>query len=356
MPRDSQPPTPFRRTNDSVSLGGQTTHFPDEPAGAEFLWIQEGHTAVDEELLAVLEILGFTLVNEKLAGGCSTTVVEAERPSNGSGGYYTTTVAIPSNGRGIQGATSHALGQNFRPSTRVIHVMVLIHRVIGVMVMIHGDDKGLVEDDRSNEEQVEVRANSDWREGWCSACHLNDWELERATLRMEFNDWDAAKGVVCVSSSVPSAKGEIVSTDVATKTPVRRETIQADVATKIPESSRDHPGTVSKAENVLSAHYTKWEVFFPLCGDNKNVVLIKELSARAPKCEDREIKELTTRGRTSLCVPFEKPEAIATMGMKSLSPVFPLSADEGTMFGRRDQGVVSALSARERRQVDLACL
>ena len=64
---------------------------------------------------------------------------------------------IPTTGRAIQGATSHCLGQNFGKMFKIEYEdnqgkkaipwqnsWGLTTRTIGVMVMVHGDDKGLV--------------------------------------------------------------------------------------------------------------------------------------------------------------------------------------------------------------------
>ena len=95
-----------------------------------------------ESLLAVPVIKGVKTENEKFAGGHFTTTVE---------GY------VPGSGRAIQGATSHNLGQNFgkmfdikyegRDNKTAIPWQTswgLTTRTIGVMVMTHGDNKGLV--------------------------------------------------------------------------------------------------------------------------------------------------------------------------------------------------------------------
>ena len=76
-----------------------------------------------------------------------------------AGGLYTTTVEafVPATGRGIQGATSHCLGQNFAKMFQIEYEnknggrsMVWQNswgcttRTIGVAIMVHGDNKGLV--------------------------------------------------------------------------------------------------------------------------------------------------------------------------------------------------------------------
>jgi prolyl-tRNA synthetase len=98
---------------------------------------------VYEELLAVPVIKGAKTEMEKFAGGFQTTTVEAY--INGSG-------------RAIQGATSHNLGQNFGKMFKIAFEPAsggermipwqtswgLTTRTIGVAVMVHGDNKGLV--------------------------------------------------------------------------------------------------------------------------------------------------------------------------------------------------------------------
>lgn len=118
--------------------------------------ILELYRRVYEELLAVPVIKGQKSENEKFAGGLRTTTVE---------GF------IPTTGRGIQGATSHCLGQNFShmfdicvedPSGGDEKLYVwqnswgLSTRTIGVMTMVHGDDKGLVMPPMVSQVQVVV--------------------------------------------------------------------------------------------------------------------------------------------------------------------------------------------------------
>lgn len=98
---------------------------------------------VYKNMLAVPVIKGKKTEKEKFAGGDFTTTCEAY---------------VASSGRAIQGATSHYLGTNFsrmfdvcyeHPDT---HEKLFVHqisygmttRTIGVMVMVHGDDRGLV--------------------------------------------------------------------------------------------------------------------------------------------------------------------------------------------------------------------
>ena len=100
---------------------------------------------VYEDLLAIPTVPGRKTIKEKFAGGDYTTTVEAY---------------IKAAGRAIQGATSHHLGQNFSKMFNISfedeskgkgvkefayqNSWGITTRTIGVLIMVHADDKGLV--------------------------------------------------------------------------------------------------------------------------------------------------------------------------------------------------------------------
>ena len=139
---------PFLRTREFLWQEGHTAHARKEDADKEVRQILELYRRVYEELLAVPVIPGIKSEKEKFAGGLYTTTVE---------GF------IPTSGRGIQAATSHCLGQNFSKMFEIVvedpekpagskdsklfvwqNSWGLSTRAIGVMVMVHGDNQGLV--------------------------------------------------------------------------------------------------------------------------------------------------------------------------------------------------------------------
>ncbi|KAH8167183.1 hypothetical protein CIB48_g1097 [Xylaria polymorpha] len=315
-------------------------HLTEESSSKEVLEILELYAGVYEESnfspsLSKTE-------NEKFAGGHWTTTVE---------GY------IPANGRGIQGATSQGLST----------------RVIGVMCMLHSDNKGLVmpprvarlqaiiipvgitnkmsaEDKASHGKKVEalydtlkkagVRVDVDNRDGYTPGFKFAEWELKRllikdrgTPLRIEFGPKDAANNVVSYARRDSGEKGTIPIDDLATKVPELLETIQKSL--------------YEKAEAAFSSHrlvLKDWSKVVPAL-DSKNVVLIP--FCEAPACEER-IKEITkseepkegaphekqpTMGMKSLCIPFEQPEVLAPE-TKCLSPECSALAKSWTMFGR----------------------
>ncbi len=111
------------------------------------------YTRIYEELLAIPVVRGRKTEKEKFAGADVTTTVEAY---------------VPSSGRGVQGATSHYLGQNFskmfeitfeHPETKK---MEFVHqnswgittRTIGILAMIHGDNQGTPSHSHSNHKTI----------------------------------------------------------------------------------------------------------------------------------------------------------------------------------------------------------
>ena len=143
---------------------------------------------------------------------------------------------IPTTGRAIQGATSHCLGQNFGKMFKIEYEdnqgkkaipwqnsWGLTTRTIGVMVMVHGDDKGLVLPPRIAPVQVVivlipyrdpevtarqnvmcaeieatlkaagVRVKWDDRENYNPGWKYNFWELKGVPMRLEVGPKDVEK-------------------------------------------------------------------------------------------------------------------------------------------------------------------
>lgn len=360
--------TPFLRAREFLWQEGHTAHLSEELAGKEVLEILELYAGVYEQLLAVPVVRGKKTENEKFAGG-----------------YYTTTVEgyIPSNGRGIQGATSHCLGQNFSkmfditvedPAKQGGHLHVwqnswgLSTRVIGVMVMIHGDDKGLVlpprisriqtvlipvgltakttpEERTKHGEKVEeirktlkdagLRVEADLREGYTPPWKFNDWELKGVPLRLEFGPKDAAKEVVSYARRDTGEKGTIPIADLATKVPELLETIQKTMYDKADAAFRSHRLVLSEWDKVVPALDSKNVVLIPHCLDGKCEDHIKDITKGSGVELMADGQKAPSMGMKSLCIPFEQPEGGIVKGeTKCLSPDCDKMAETFVMFGR----------------------
>ncbi|KAL1896893.1 hypothetical protein Cpir12675_002614 [Ceratocystis pirilliformis] len=359
--------TPFLRAREFMWQEGHTAHLTEELAGKEVLEILELYAGIYEQLLAVPVVRGRKTENEKFAGG-----------------YYTTTVEgyIPSNGRGIQGGTSHCLGQNFSkmfditvedPNKQGSHLHVwqnswgLSTRVIGVMIMIHGDDKGLVlppriartqtvlipvginknttpEERKKHEESMDeiqaqlkkagVRAESDWREGHTPAWKFNDWELKGVPLRLEFGPKDAAKNQVSFARRDTGEKGAIALADLSTKVPELLVTIQADMYTKAEKSFREHRVQITDWSKVMPALDDKNVVLIPFCHNGACEDRIKEMTTGKIEVSENGEPPKPTMGMKSLCIPFEQPGGIVKGETKCLNPECSRNAESWVMFGR----------------------
>lgn len=147
-------PTPFLRSREFLWQEGHTAHATYEDADKMVMQALDLYKQVYQDLLCVPVVPGYKTKAEKFAGGHMTTTVEAY---------------IAGSGRAIQGATSHNLGQNFgkmfdikfqdeKGETKIAWQTSwgLTTRTIGVMVMVHGDDKGLVMPPRVSPLQVVI--------------------------------------------------------------------------------------------------------------------------------------------------------------------------------------------------------
>merc|ERR1719223_734628 len=138
--------TPFLRTREFLWQEGHSAFANKEEAEKEVLDILELYALVYEHCLALPVVRGIKTKAETFPGADYTTTVEA---------------FIPATGRAIQGATSHHLGQNFSKMFDITfqdpndptgkkrefahqNSWGITQRTIGVMTMVHGDDKGLV--------------------------------------------------------------------------------------------------------------------------------------------------------------------------------------------------------------------
>lgn len=370
-------PQPFLRTREFLWQEGHTAHLTEEGAATEVLQILDHYASIYRDLLAVPVVPGRKTEKEKFAGG-----------------YYTTTVEgyIPATGRGIQGGTSHCLGQNFSkmfnitvedPNTKTDEKLPPLHvwqnswglstRTIGVMVMIHGDDKGLVlpprvaetqvviipvgivkslpEEDRlavlkeigelkDKLESVGIRVEADLRDTYSPGWKFSDAELRGIPLRLEFGPGESKGGFVTAARRDilgKDGKSQIELKDLTTAVPALLDTIHDNLYQRADEQFRAHRRTL-----------TKWDDFVPLL-NQKNVLLIphclteacedqiKDLSARKAE-EDSDVPEdarAPSMGAKSLCIPFEQPDGIEAGVTKCLNPHCEKFAEKWCMFGRK---------------------
>jgi prolyl-tRNA synthetase len=256
-------PQPFLRTREFLWQEGHTAFATLEEAGEEVLQILDLYRRVYEEILAVPVVPGKKSEKEKFAGGLYTTTVE---------GF------IPTTGRAIQGATSHCLGQNF---SKMFEIMIdnengershvwqnswgLTTRTIGVMVMVHGDDKGLVLPPRAAQFQVVivpcgltvkttesenksvfdtiaklskdlkaagVRVKADVRENYSPGYKFNAWELRGVPIRLEIGPKDVKRNETRSVIRHNGAIAQLSMVNIGSTINCMLETIQSDMFLK----------------------------------------------------------------------------------------------------------------------------
>jgi prolyl-tRNA synthetase len=204
----------------------------------EFYW-QEGHTAhatreeAVDETTQMLNVYADFAVNEAAIPVIPGAKSEAEKFAGADVTYAIE--AMMGDGKALQAGTSHFLGQNFAQAFDVKYLDqngVLQHcwttswglstRFIGAIIMVHGDDQGLVLPPRlaptqvvivpifrTDEEKAAVfqtakelkarlakanlRVALDEREGFSPGWKFNDWEMRGVPLRVELGPKDVAK-------------------------------------------------------------------------------------------------------------------------------------------------------------------
>jgi len=211
---------------------------------AEFYW-QEGHTAhatkeeAVEEMYRILDVYTDFAVNEAALPVIKGTKSETERFA---GAQITTSIeGMMQDKRALQSATSHYFGQNFAKAFEIQFVdqnntlqfaettsWGLSTRMIGAIIMTHGDDQGLVLPPRlapvqavivpiykNDEEKSKVmavadrvfmelkaagiRIKMDDRENVSSGFKFNDWEMRGVPVRIEIGPKDVEKNSVALA-------------------------------------------------------------------------------------------------------------------------------------------------------------
>ncbi|CAE6416686.1 unnamed protein product [Rhizoctonia solani] len=368
-------PQPFLRTREFLWQEGHTAHLTKSEADKEVRDILDLYRRVYEELLAVPVIPGVKSEKEKFAGGLYTTTVE---------GF------IPTSGRGIQGGTSHCLGQNF---SKMFNISVedpnlsaadkakltdpeagkayvwqnswgLSTRTIGVTVMVHGDNQGLVLPPRvanvqvivvpvgvtakttdemrekiSNAcsevvktlKQVSVRAKADLREGYTPGYKFNDWEQKGVPIRLEIGPLDLEKSSTLSVRRDTSAKSPIPLADLQTSIPALLETIQTDMFNRAKATYDQRLKVIHQWSELTPALEQKCAVVIPWCEQESCEDAIKDRSAKeaAEQADDRS----PSSGAKSLCIPFDQERwGVLEKGTKCVG--CGAEAKRWTMFGR----------------------
>ncbi|MCW2526542.1 MAG: proline--tRNA ligase [Pseudonocardiales bacterium] len=265
---------------------------------SEFLW-QEGHTAhatyedardyaetitrkvyesMIVETLAVPVVVGRKTKRERFAGAINTTALEA----------------MTLDGKALQMGTSHELGQNFAKAFDIKYLSSqgsqelcwttswgTSTRMVGGLIMIHGDDRGLrvppvlapiqVVVIAIKEEAIEaarqigaelsgagVRVFVDDKTDTQFGRRAVDWELKGVPLRIEVGPRDLAEGRVTVADRFSGEKQPLALGEVAVFVPARLGAIQTELLADATRRRDERIVSVDTVEEAVEASATGW--------------------------------------------------------------------------------------------------
>lgn len=298
-------PQPFLRTREFLWQEGHTAFATKAEADKEVLEILDLYAQVYTDLLAIPVVKGRKTEKEKFAGGDYTTTVEA---------------FISASGRAIQGATSHHLGQNFSKMFEIVfedpetqqkqyvyqNSWGITTRTIGVMIMVHADNQGIVlpphvasiqaivvpcgitvntkdseraellDACRSLEKQLcakGIRCEGDYRDNYSPGWKFNHWELKGVPLRIELGPKDMqAKQIVAVRR------------DTGEKLILAMDNVEAKISQLL---ETIHDSMLAKAKHDLESHTKITKNWADFCKflDQKNILLSPFCGATT--CEDK---------------------------------------------------------------------
>ena len=293
---------PFLRTSEFLWQEGHTVHSTKEEAEEEVMLILDIYKKTVEEDLAIPVITGKKSEKEKFVGAVYTTTMESMMPD----------------GKALQMGTSHFLGQNFSKPFDVKFLdknnvetfawqtsWGVSWRLIGALIMVHGDDKGLVLPPRvapiqvvivpiyysdSDREDVlkktleieqtikkkKIRVHVDARNEWTPGYKFHDCEMKGVPLRIEIGPKDIAKGKMVLVRRDTQKKSDLEFSDVETGVESMLKEIQQGLFEKAKLLLKDRTKKVSDFDKFKSEIENGEFLETSWCGDQKCEEKIKE--------------------------------------------------------------------------------
>ncbi len=305
---------PFLRTSEFLWQEGHTVHATQDEAENEVMEILNIYKKTIEEELAIPVITGKKSEKDKFVGAVYTTTLESLMPD----------------GKALQMGTSHFLGQNFSKPFDVKYLDVnnvetyawqaswgVSWRLIGGMIMVHGDSKGLVLPPKVSPIQVviipiyyskedretmileankikdslasnNVRVELDDRDNLTPGFKFNDWELKGIPIRIEIGPKDIAKNQVVMARRYNQTKDDISLDKVSETINLELENIQQQMFVN--------------AKKILDERVVRVSEYQQFKEELKNGKMIDCSWCGNQTCEDK-IKEETGAGLR--VVPFD---------------------------------------------------
>jgi len=328
----------FLRTTEFYWQEGHTAHATAKEAEEETLRMLEIYADFAENEAAVPVIRGRKSESEKFAGAVCTYGIEA----------------MMGDGKALQAGTSHNLGQNFAKAFNIQYLdeqnnqqfawttsWGLSTRFIGAIIMVHGDDTGLIlpprlapiqviivpiwrkEEEKAavtekalqleKELQTEFRVRVDLREGLTPGFKFNDWEMRGVPVRIEIGPRDlAARSVMLARRDRPGREGKTAASwdGLSHSIGALLNEIQAALLARAKQFRDDHTQDPADYAGFRNAVETGFAVS-GWCGD--------------AACEEK-VKQDTKA--TIRCIPFDSP------GGKGHCIVCGKDASQKAVFGK----------------------
>jgi len=222
---------PFLRTSEFLWQEGHTAHENEEDARKETLQMLDVYTSFVEEFLAIPVVKGEKTASERFAGAVDTYSIEA----------------MMKDGRAVQAGTSHYMGEKFANAFEIKYLdrnneLQYCHttswgvstRLIGALIMVHGDDRGLalppkvaptqvimipigpaktreqvvgrVDELYAELKQAGIRVRVDDRADVSPGWKFNEYEMRGIPLRLELGPRDMENGQVMLVSRITGEK------------------------------------------------------------------------------------------------------------------------------------------------------
>ena len=303
---------PFLRSREFLWQEGHTAHATAEEAEARTQQMLNVYADFCEQVLAIPVVKGRKTDKEKFAGAEATYTIEA----------------LMHDGKALQSGTSHNFGDGFAKAFGIQYTdkdnkLKYVHqtswgmttRLIGALIMVHGDDSGLVLPPKIAPVQVDVIPIMQNKDGVLNKAYEVKEALVKAGLRVKVDDTDKKPGwkfseqemrgipvrVEMGPRDIEAGQAIIVRRDTREKTTVAIESLAEEIKnildkmqTEMLERARTH----REAHTYVATNYDEF----------KDVVANKQGFVKAMWCGDQacedKIKEETTA--TSRCMPFEQ--------------------------------------------------
>lgn len=302
---------PFLRSMEFLWQEGHTAHATAEEAEERTIQMLNVYADFCEQVLAIPMIKGRKTDKEKFAGAEATYTIEA----------------LMHDGKALQSGTSHNFGDGFAKAFGVQYTdannkLQYVHqtswgmstRIIGAIIMVHGDDSGLVLPPRIAPTQVMIIPINQKKEGVLEkAQEIKAALSEKFTVKLDdsnknpgwkFSEQEMRGIPVRIEigpKDIEAGQAVIVRRDNREKTVVSLDNITEAVGEILEKMQADMlaKATAHRDANTHEAH--NWEEF-------TDILTRKQGFIKAMWCGDRSCEEAIKdeTGATTRCMPFEQ--------------------------------------------------